>query len=224
MIFTRRRYVILFFVTLMVSAITIIDISFSNEQTEAVILIEQEHDSPGMIDQPIVLPSEGIIDYATLSAGRKKPRSLEEYYQNRAYSGAPPTIPHAILEEGIGGKSCLQCHENGGYSDLFKDYAPVTPHPQLTNCRQCHVPVTTSSLFRSSNFQKAMSAKTGGSALVGSPPVIPHSLHLRENCMSCHVGPSAPREIRVSHPERTNCRQCHARPQTNVEWTRAAPE
>lgn len=32
---------------------------------------------------------------------------------------------------------------------------------------------------------------------------------MRENCVSCHAGPSAPKEIRVTHPERVNCRQCH---------------
>jgi nitrate reductase (cytochrome), electron transfer subunit len=218
--FTRRRYVILFFLMLMVAAIMIIDISFSSEQTEATISDEKELRSAGGIEQPIVLPSAGIVDYATLYADRKAPRSLDDYYKNRAYDGAPPTIPHAILNEGIGAKNCLQCHENGGYSDLFKDYAPVTPHPQLTNCRQCHVPVTTASLFKGSDFQKTAAVKTGNSALQGSPPVIPHTLHLRENCISCHVGPSAPKEIRVSHPERTNCRQCHARPKVNVEWTR----
>ncbi len=45
--------------------------------------------------------------------------------------------------------------------------------------------------------------------MLGSPPMIPHQLQMRESCVSCHAGPSAPKEIRVTHPERINCRQCH---------------
>jgi nitrate reductase (cytochrome), electron transfer subunit len=220
----RRRYIILFFLLLMVAAITIIDLSFVSDQTEATISAGDGFRTTGEIDQPIVMPSPDGIDYMTLSADRGD-RSLDAYYKNRAYTGAPPTIPHAILKEGtIGANNCLQCHETGGYAPLFKNYAPVTPHPQLTNCRQCHVPVTTASLFRGSDFQKQVPASLRNAALTGSPPVIPHSLHLRENCLSCHAGPSAPKEIRVSHPERTNCRQCHARPVIDIEWTRQASD
>lgn len=137
-------------------------------------------------------------------------RSLATYYANRAYHGAPPLIPHPLVsEQGIGGKTCLQCHENGGYTEQFKAYAPVTPHPELVNCRQCHVPKTTDRLFVASNFEKSQPPLLGQSAMPGSPPVIPHTLQLRENCLACHAGPAAPTTIKVSHPERVNCRQCH---------------
>ena len=112
-------------------------------------------------------------------------------------------------EKGIGGKTCLQCHENGGYAEQFKAFAPVTPHPELLNCRQCHVPKTTEGLFVNSNFTKIAPPLLGQSAMTGSPPVIPHTLQLRENCLACHAGPAAPTAIKVSHPERVNCRQCH---------------
>ena len=137
-------------------------------------------------------------------------RDLKTYYENRAYPGAPPLIPHALIsEKGIGGKTCLQCHENGGYAEQFKAFAPVTPHPELLNCRQCHVPKTTEGLFVNSNFTKIAPPLLGQSAMTGSPPVIPHTLQLRENCLACHAGPAAPTAIKVSHPERVNCRQCH---------------
>ena len=55
----------------------------------------------------------------------------------------------------------------------------------------------------------------------GSPPVIPHKLFMRENCLSCHAGPSAPKEIRMSHPERVNCRQCHVPGNTQEEFERS---
>ena len=61
-----------------------------------------------------------------------------------------------------------------------------------------------------------------GAALEGSPPVIPHGLQMRENCLACHAGSAAPKEIKVSHPTRVNCRQCHVPVQDyseiKVEW------
>ena len=73
------------------------------------------------------------------------------------------------------------------------------------------LPQKTASLFKVPNFKRGTIPKVGGNnnALDGSPPVIPHQLQLRENCLACHAGPSAPKEIRVTHPERVNCRQCH---------------
>jgi len=110
----------------------------------------------------------------------------------------------------MGGITCLQCHQNGGFTEKFNAYAPVTPHPEMINCRQCHVPQNTQTLFKETNFQKVSAPETGiNSALQGSPPVIPHQIQMRENCLSCHAGPSAPKQIRMSHPERVNCRQCH---------------
>lgn len=65
-------------------------------------------------------------------------------------------------------------------------------------------------MFKGTNFRRIVVPKAGvNSALEGSPPIIPHQLQLRENCLACHAGPSAPKEIRVTHPERVNCRQCH---------------
>lgn len=150
---------------------------------------------------------ETVVD---MEAHPELERSLETYYDNRAYTGAPPTIPHPLLsEKGIGDKGCLQCHDNGGYVAQFEAYAPVTPHPELINCKQCHVPVKTTKLFKPHQWQAAKAQKVDNRAMPGSPPVIPHDLQMRSNCMACHSGPAAPKEIRVSHPERSNCRQCH---------------
>ena len=52
--------------------------------------------------------------------------------------------------------------------------------------------------------------RLGQSFLSNSPPAIPHSLQLRENCIACHTGPGAVVEIRVDHAARGDCRQCHA--------------
>jgi cytochrome c-type protein NapB len=139
-------------------------------------------------------------------------RSMDTYYDNRAFVGAPPNIPHPVSNErSMGANTCLKCHENGGYVEKFEAYAPVTPHPDYLNCRQCHVAKNTDGLFVESNFEKGAKPAIGtNNALPGSPPAIPHRLQLRENCLACHAGPAAPKEIRVTHPERVNCRQCHA--------------
>lgn len=147
-------------------------------------------------------------------------RSLADYYELRAYSGAPPIVPHEVDEQSFGGNSCLQCHATGDYVPKFEAYAPIVPHPELVSCNQCHVPATTSELFAESDWQKLGAPPLGQSALPGSPPPIPHALQLHENCLSCHAAPAAPEEIRVTHPERTNCVQCHVFIETAEEWER----
>ncbi len=163
-------------------------------------------------ERGVFLRSEMALDYAKMPVDENHQRSMKTYYNNRAFSGAPPSIPHPLLkgERGMGGKACLQCHQNGGFTEQFNAYAPVTPHPEMINCRQCHVAENTNTVFKGTDFVKVITAKVGtNNALLGSPPVIPHQIQMRENCLSCHAGPAAPKEIRVTHPERINCRQCH---------------
>lgn len=161
-------------------------------------------------------------------------RTLAIYHRLRAFPGAPPRIPHGLTEEEYRTTRCLVCHERGGYATRFGAYAPVTPHPELTSCLQCHVPAAMSvgvalpgersqlvcrqchvdpdrkppSLV-SLNWVSLPWPTLGGSALPGSPPVIPHTLQFRGDCLACHAGPGAVRELRTRHPERGNCRQCH---------------
>ena len=153
------------------------------------------------------------LDYLNMPVDENHQRTLDTYYDNRAYPGAPPSIPHPVAKErSFGGNTCIQCHQNGGFVAKFNAYAPVTPHPEMVNCRQCHVTKNTTSDFKENGFAKPEPPKVGegaNNALVGSPPMIPHQLQMRESCISCHGGPSAPKEIRVSHPDRINCRQCH---------------
>jgi cytochrome c-type protein NapB len=138
-------------------------------------------------------------------------RTLQTFDSRRAYPGAPPIIPHPLADAtSFGGRTCLACHADGGWVPTLDAYAPVTPHPELASCVQCHVPAASASLFRGTTFVRAARPALGGAALPGSPPPIPHDLQLRDNCLACHAGPSAVREIRTTHPERINCRQCHA--------------
>jgi nitrate reductase cytochrome c-type subunit len=149
-------------------------------------------------------------------------RSLDGMKENRAYHGAPPSIPHEIktsMEEKTG--SCLYCHENGGFTPHFSAFAPITPHPEMKSCRQCHVPQLTNSLFKNTDWPKTRPDTSKGRIhLKGGPPTIPHSLQMRENCLSCHSGPSAVKAIKVSHPERASCRQCHVPAQTSLVFRR----
>jgi nitrate reductase (cytochrome), electron transfer subunit len=143
-------------------------------------------------------------------------RTLADYYSRRQYPGSPPVIPHKVDPAFSGNETdCLSCHAKGGYSPEFGKFIPVTPHPENVLCYQCHVPVVTDKLFVGTNWQSIEPPRLGRSALAGSPPTIPHSLQMRENCLACHTGPGAVAEIRVSHADRGNCRQCHVpAPQT----------
>ncbi|APQ16761.1 multiheme c-type cytochrome [Maribacter hydrothermalis] len=219
----KRLGIISFFVIIFIAFIVVWNYSYQQGQEEAYI---------PLIETPTgnFIPSEkGVfnrfdssgMDYLNMPVDENHQRSLETYYDNRAYVGAPPSIPHPVKEErSFGGNTCIQCHQNGGFVAKFNAYAPVTPHPEMVNCRQCHVTKNTTNTFtdvvsaasQSTGFVKVAAPKVGkgaNNAMPGSPPMMPHTLQMRENCISCHAGPSAPKEIRVSHPERINCRQCH---------------
>ncbi|WP_161630004.1 cytochrome c3 family protein [Desulfogranum mediterraneum] len=137
-------------------------------------------------------------------------RNLARFYELRQYPGSPPRIPHGVEASFSGDESnCLSCHGKGGYSPEFGKFVPVTPHPENTLCYQCHARVITEKAFGESDWQSIRPPRLGRSFLSSSPPPIPHSLQLRENCISCHTGPGAVVEIRVEHSSRGNCRQCH---------------
>ena len=211
----KRLGIISFFVIIFIAFIVVWNHSYQQGLEEAYMPV---------IETPTgnFIPSEsGVfrrfdgtsIDYANMPVDENHQRTLKDYYENKAYPGAPPSIPHPVAKErSFGGNTCLQCHQSGGFVEKFNAYAPITPHPEMVNCRQCHVTKNTTTTFKEFAFSKPQPPKVGegvNNALIGSPPMIPHQLQMRNNCISCHAGPSAPIEIRVSHPERVNCRQCH---------------
>jgi cytochrome c-type protein NapB len=136
-------------------------------------------------------------------------RTLEEYYAHRQYPGSPPWIPHKVDDENKEQIACLTCHKRGGWTEELKRHTPVTPHPENTYCRQCHVKTETENLFVDINWKSVPPPRLGRSHLPGSPPPIPHDLQMRGNCIACHSGPGAVMAIRVDHPSRGDCRQCH---------------
>jgi nitrate reductase (cytochrome), electron transfer subunit len=178
-------------------------------------------------------PGEVAVD----TTGRKRDaayrRTLAMYRAIRVYPGAPPRVPHGLTTEEFRTTTCNTCHERGGYVERFAAYTPLTPHPEYTDCLQCHV--ADASLvgvafpdpgrdalclqchvradprpsFVLPDWRPLAWPEVDRRALDGSPPIIPHDLQLRGNCLACHLGPSAVEEIRTTHPERANCRQCH---------------
>ncbi|CAM1369644.1 nitrate reductase cytochrome c-type subunit [Tenacibaculum xiamenense] len=208
----KRLGIISLFIVVFIAFIAIWNYSYYQGKEEAYIPVNSNKSTPSIPSESGVFErSEYAIDYAKMPIDENHQRSIQNYYDNRAFYGAPPSIPHEVnSDRNMGDNSCLKCHENGGYVEKYKAYTPVTPHPEKINCRQCHVPQKTQTLFKATNFERGTTPMVGANnALDGSPPVIPHDLQLRENCLACHAGPSAPKEIRVTHPERINCRQCH---------------
>ncbi len=126
----------------------------------------------------------------------------------RAYNGAPPVIPHPVDDVSV--ETCLACHENG--MSLGELVAPAIPHEPYKSCTQCHAPPAEAFLVSKqlpqSTFKGLKAPTKGDRASSIAPPVIPHSTHMRENCLSCH-GPSGDHAMKSTHPERRSCQQCH---------------
>jgi len=163
-------------------------------------------------------------------------RTLAVHHRLRAFPGAPPRIPHGLTEQEFKGGRCNTCHERGDFVERFATYAPMTPHPEMGACLQCHVaddrlvgrPVSLGEgtpvcaqchildaltapppQFVAIDWPEPKWSRLGQVALPGGPPLIPHRLESRGNCVACHAGMGSVYEIRTTHPERANCRQCH---------------
>lgn len=176
-------------------------------------------------------------------------RTMRMYRALRAYPGAPPRVPHGLTVEEFRDGRCNVCHERGGYVARFAAYAPVTPHPEMNACLQCHVaddalvgldfPDKTvpgqvcyqchvldapAPRFAALDWPTPAWPELSRATMPGAPPPIPHGSQLRENCLACHVGAGAIEEIRTSHAERASCRQCHVPAAADeAEFTRPGP-
>lgn len=137
--------------------------------------------------------------------------------KNRAFNGAPPTVPHPIAE--LSAESCVACHSEGTKSATLR--IPKMSHPVLTNCTQCHVgvalPDMVNAMVRENHFIGLAAPEGGPKAFAGAPPQIPHATWMRDECLSCH-GQASYRGLQTTHPWRQNCQQCHA-PSSTLEQT-----
>ncbi len=158
-------------------------------------------------------------------------RALDERATRRAFQGAPPVIPHRIEQRGS--ESCLVCHQNG--LRVGERSAPKMSHAFFASCTQCHVESRLSSVplrvsggatetegkegvkmlngpeyaaKAGTSFEGVAEPAGGVRAWPGAPPLVPHSVWMRTDCMSCH-GPYGRFALRTPHPERQNCLQCH---------------
>jgi cytochrome c-type protein NapB len=117
----------------------------------------------------------------------------------------------------MGNAVCLSCHEKGLYVGTRQ--AAKMSHPVYANCTQCHVDGYArgaDSFFGDNDFRGLAAAVHGERAFAGAPPVIPHSVWMRGDCLSCH-GSTGPPALRTTHPERQNCFQCHL-PSSSLDW------
>jgi len=219
----QRVFLITIGVALMVSFVFVVGESLHEGNREATLPETGLGATPSLpLESGVFDETEKARGYLTASTERNFRRSLRTYYSRRAYPGAPPVIPHELGDEdSYGGRTCLQCHANGGFAPNFNAYTPVVPHPEWESCRQCHVPSESLGRFRGTNWTRPQPPALPGGALPGGPPAIAHEIGGREDCLSCHAGPAAVPDIRVQHPERINCRQCHVASNATTTWTRA---
>ncbi len=131
----------------------------------------------------------------------------------RAYDGAPPTIPHRVLQ--MGPLDCTTCHAGGVQLGALK--APKISHPSFQSCTQCHVVMDDprpgvlngAPIVKTENgFAGLPSWGKGSRAWLGAPPTIPHPTLMRGDCASCH-GATGTQGIKSTHPRRQSCTQCH---------------
>jgi len=167
-------------------------------------------------------PGTAHRSFTVSDSDESETRNLERYYQRRAYAGAPPVIPHPVAPDETFSQSCNACHERGGFVEEYSAYTPLTPHPHFENCTQCHVVDQDMENFVATEWKSVPPPLLDRAALPGGPPPIPHTMWLRDDCLSCHAGPAAPLAIRTRHPERINCIQCHVPQENSSYFTRLA--
>lgn len=145
--------------------------------------------------------------------------ALKSREARRAFDTAPPVVPHAIDEHDP--MACVACHSPGNSRMIGSRLTPEMSHPYLTSCTQCHVPAhgqhelvtapneSGTALAAGNSFIGQQTIPHGTIAYQGAPPVLPHPVWMRQNCLACH-GEGRPSAIQTSHPQRQNCLQCHA--------------
>lgn len=133
----------------------------------------------------------------------------EKRSEIRAFYTAPPQIPHELLPGQA--RDCQFCH---GEVRPFQGKMTVkTPHPEKSNCLQCHLPkenpLDAKVDLTKNSFEGLKEPKNGDRWSVVSPPTVPHRTFMRENCAACHDDESPYEYLRTPHEDRGECYQCH---------------
>ena len=156
----KRLVIISFFVIIFVTFIVVWNFSYQKGLEEAYMpIIETPTGNFIPSESGVFKRSDVALDYLNMPVDENHQRTLKAYYTNRAFPGAPPSIPHPVAKErSLGGNTCLQCHQNGGFVEKYSAYAPITPHPEMVNCRQCHVTKNTNDTFFRIEFKEGFPA------------------------------------------------------------------
>lgn len=163
---------------------------------------------PAQVSALAALPSASALSAADEASFLA---SITARSLTRAYAGAPPSIPHRVVDTRA--PDCLVCHEKG--ANIAGKLAPKMSHPRYDSCFQCHTlsqdprPGGAPGIAPDNSFSGLSSPGHGERAWPAAPPTMPHRTHMRETCNSCH-GPSGKPGLRTSHSERQSCVQCHA--------------
>jgi cytochrome c-type protein NapB len=138
--------------------------------------------------------------------------AIAQRQTNRAYDGAPPTVPHAVDQHGA--PACLACHERG--MAVEGRVAPMMSHERYESCVQCHTTSETPfapsvrlphAVSEVNSFVGRREPEHGTRAWAGAPPTMPHRTFMREVCASCHGARAE--GLLPGHPWRESCSQCH---------------
>lgn len=135
---------------------------------------------------------------------------LIERKKLRAYDGAPPRIPHPV-QPNIAYISCNNCHHVGSH------HGPNNLHKDQENCYQCHVPITTDSLFKRNEYVGYFNYEKQDRAQPLGPPYIPHRVQDRQKCHICHTADGSQEALKPRHGHLENCTGCHVQRQMKVE-------
>lgn len=158
---------------------------------------------------PFVISESRANPVAVPDKFASRVKSIELRGTLRAYEGAPPVVPHPTGAMNL--QTCRACHATGLRAG--DKTARMVAHTYLQNCTQCHVeaPATEpdGSPPQNSFVGRRATGYGGTRAWAGAPPVLPHTVFMRNNCVSCH-GEYGYDGWRPDHLSRTNCMQCHA--------------
>ncbi|MCX7699247.1 MAG: nitrate reductase cytochrome c-type subunit [Gemmataceae bacterium] len=164
-----------------------------------------KRDVPRSLLESLNSSRPGIFDLV-IRTDEMKQAALADRAKNRAFDGAPPTIPHRV--DSSSAVACLACHGQG--LNVGQRIATKICHPPFSNCLQCHVEQAAGKDVSVVDNLFAGLARSGPGerSSPGAPPTIPHHLFMREDCLSCHGWVARP-GIRTTHPWLSACTQCH---------------
>ena len=159
-----------------------------------------------VVDEPVVVEAAAERTDKPLIDDFLHP-DLVDREARRAYHGAPPVIPHRAKYNG----QCMACHTKAMKFKSFSPWRRPIRNSRTASSvmpRECDTPHPEEASV-TNGWAGLEGPKQSHRAHVVAPPTIPHGLHMRENCATCHAADHPDERVRCDHLERTNCQQCH---------------